>query len=134
MYIDEGMAPNNPLGIDPGYEPHEIDGMTRVTPAQDQAGSAASWSFVTGMLSPIIDQAMLAVGDATAPTRTEVLVPGRTEVRAIHKVKPDESLSLIALKYYGGFNRWGDIYQANLSKIGSNPNLIEPNMELIIPI
>ncbi|MBI1358071.1 MAG: LysM peptidoglycan-binding domain-containing protein [Acidobacteria bacterium] len=134
IYIDEGMVKNNPLGIDIGYEPHEIDGMTRVTPAQDRAGSAASWSFVTGILSPIIDQAMLDAGDATAPRRSENMVPGRTEARALHIVKPGESLSLIALKYYGSFNRWGDIYQANLSTIGSNPNLIQPNMELVIPV
>ena len=134
-FIDEGCIPNNPLGIDIGREP-EVDGMTRVTPAQDRAGSGASWAFVNAMLQPIIDNAKLAVGDSTAPTRTEVLVPGRTEVKVLanHTVKAGESLSLIALKYYGSFNRWGEIYQANLSKIGGNPNVIQPNIQLIIPV
>lgn len=138
-YIDEGVIPNNPItglgGSDPN-EMYEVDGMTRVTPAQDQAGATASWNFVNAMLSPIIDQAMLDTGAATEPTRDEGLGPNRTQIdiRCVHTVKPGESLSLIAMQYYGAFHRWTDIYQANLSTIGSNPNVIQPNMKLSIPV
>lgn len=52
-----------------------------------------------------------------------------------HKVAPGETLSGIALKYYGSAARekWMIIYEANQATIGDNPNLIRAGSELIIP-
>lgn len=47
-------------------------------------------------------------------------------------VKPGDSLSLIAKRVYGDPMQWKRIYEANRSKI-SNPDLIHPDQEFIIP-
>ncbi len=54
---------------------------------------------------------------------------------AQHTVAPDETLSHIALKYYGSAAReaWMAIYEANKAVIGPNPGLIRPGMVLNIP-
>jgi len=55
-----------------------------------------------------------------------------SELPAEHSVVAGESLSLIALDYYGDMFAWDKIYQANINAI-SNPNLIEIGMVLVIP-
>jgi len=53
----------------------------------------------------------------------------------LHTVASDETLSHIALKYYGSAakEKWMIIYEANKELIGDNPNIIRPGMELFIP-
>ena len=47
----------------------------------------------------------------------------------------DETLSHVALKYYGNATRpyWEVIYEANKAVVGDNPNIIKPGMVLKIP-
>jgi nucleoid-associated protein YgaU len=47
----------------------------------------------------------------------------------------DETLSGIALKYYGNATRpyWEVIYEVNKAVIGANPNIIRPGLKLQIP-
>jgi nucleoid-associated protein YgaU len=53
----------------------------------------------------------------------------------VHTVAADETLSHIALKYYGSAakEKWMIIYEANKALIGDNPNIIHKGMELFIP-
>ena len=51
----------------------------------------------------------------------------------VHVVASGESLSLIAKKYYGDPMKWNAIYEANKDKI-SNPDVIRPGQELVIPL
>jgi nucleoid-associated protein YgaU len=53
----------------------------------------------------------------------------------MHAVAADETLSHIALKYYGSAakEKWMIIYEANKELIGDNPNIIRGGMELFIP-
>ena len=44
-----------------------------------------------------------------------------------------ESLSSIARRVYGDHGKWSTIYAANRALIGSNPNLIRPGMQLVLP-
>jgi hypothetical protein len=46
---------------------------------------------------------------------------------------PGSSLSSIAQLMYGNASLWPRIYQANQSLIGSNPNLIQPGWDLLVP-
>jgi nucleoid-associated protein YgaU len=57
------------------------------------------------------------------------------EFIAEHTVKADETLSHIALKYYGSSvtEKWMAIYEANKPVIGENPSAIRPGMVLKIP-
>jgi nucleoid-associated protein YgaU len=54
---------------------------------------------------------------------------------AEHTVESDETLSHIALKYYGSAikEKWMIIYEANKDVIGDNPNIIVPGQVLKIP-
>ena len=50
-----------------------------------------------------------------------------------YTVVKGDSLSKIALKFYGNANRWKEIYEANKGVIGANPNLIHPGQVYTIP-
>ena len=53
----------------------------------------------------------------------------------MHTVAADETLSHIALRYYGSATKekWMIIYEANKEQIGDNPNVLRRGMELFIP-
>jgi nucleoid-associated protein YgaU len=57
------------------------------------------------------------------------------EGERLHIVKPGESLSSIARKYYGPENEihWVTIHNFNIDVIGDNPDSIQVGMELVIP-
>jgi len=57
------------------------------------------------------------------------------KTKAEHKVAEGETLSGLALKYYGKSARefWMLIYEANKVVIGSNPGIIKPGTMLKIP-
>ena len=50
-----------------------------------------------------------------------------------HTVASGETLSGIAKKYYDDAGKYMKIYEANKDLIGSDPSLIQPGMELVIP-
>lgn len=50
-----------------------------------------------------------------------------------HVVANGESLSKLALKYYGDMYAWEKIYNTNVSVVGTNPNLIMVGTKLVIP-
>ncbi len=52
-----------------------------------------------------------------------------------HTVAAGETLSDLALKYYGSAakEKWMAIYEANKAVIGDNPNIIKPDQVLKIP-
>ncbi|MBL4886400.1 MAG: LysM peptidoglycan-binding domain-containing protein [Planctomycetaceae bacterium] len=57
----------------------------------------------------------------------------RTGRQFIHIVKPGETLSEIAQKYYGSASRFYEIYEAN-QDILSEPNELKLKMKLVIPV
>ncbi|MBX0330513.1 LysM peptidoglycan-binding domain-containing protein [Oscillochloris sp. ZM17-4] len=68
-------------------------------------------------------------GAATDPIALGTLAPAPTT----YVVKPGDSLSAIALAFYGNANAWPTIYDANQAVIGPNPGLIFPGQVLSIP-
>lgn len=50
-----------------------------------------------------------------------------------HVVAAGESLSKLALEYYGDMYAWEKIYNANVSVVGPNPNLVLVGIKLVIP-
>jgi len=61
--------------------------------------------------------------------------PVKLEYIAEHTMKADETLSHLALKYYGSAVRekWMIIYEANKAVIGDDPNHVKPGTVLKIP-
>ena len=59
----------------------------------------------------------------------------QAKVIAEHKVGDDDTLSHIALKYYGHAGReyWMVIYEFNKDVIGKNPGIIRPGTMLKVP-
>lgn len=59
----------------------------------------------------------------------------QTEYIAEHTMAPDETLSHLALKYYGSAIRekWMIIYEANKDVIGPDPAHVRPGTVLKIP-
>lgn len=57
------------------------------------------------------------------------------KIKAEHTVEEGETLSDLALKYYGSAvkEKWMVIYEANKAVIGDNPNIIVPGQVLKIP-
>lgn len=57
------------------------------------------------------------------------------KIIAEHTVKKDETLSHIALKYYGSAAKpyYMVIYEANKAAIGSSPNRVKQGLKLQIP-
>mgnify|MGYP000846294888 FL=1 len=67
---------------------------------------------------------------------TEILKEVQEAGLKKHTVTKDDTLSSIALKYYGHATEkyWKIIYNFNKKTIGDDPNKIKPGMELVIPV
>jgi nucleoid-associated protein YgaU len=61
------------------------------------------------------------------PTENEISAPNT------YLVKPGDSLWQIASDQYGDGSSWTEIYRANSDQIGSNPGLIYPHTEIVLP-
>lgn len=55
------------------------------------------------------------------------------ELLGTYTMHPNETLSSIAMEYYGQPELWPVIYEANRGKIGNDPNQVYPGIELDIP-
>ncbi|MFD4640045.1 LysM peptidoglycan-binding domain-containing protein [Lentzea sp. NPDC058436] len=87
---------------------------------------SAKWASNTNTDSP--QAAPAAAAPEPAPVE-EAPAPAAPEVRT-HSVESGESLWVIAERYYGDGNRYGEIASANGI---SNPDLIHPGQVLTIP-
>ena len=55
------------------------------------------------------------------------------EMKRIHIVQPGDSLSKLAMRYYGDYKHSTVIHNANRKLIGDNPNYIDVDWKLVIP-
>jgi len=105
----------------------------------EKAGKAAPAVAIAGVLVAAAPQAHASVktpvraAAVTEQAQTDAVI--RQAVRPItrtYTVRPGDTLSAIAERFYGNPGRWQWIYQANRSKI-SNPNSIYVGEKLTIP-
>lgn len=73
------------------------------------------------------------VGEATPTPTTQTTRVNTKKPPKTYTVKKGDTLSIIAQKVYGDSKRWIDIYNANKSKIGNNPNKLKEGLVLVIP-
>ncbi|RAK68396.1 LysM peptidoglycan-binding domain-containing protein [Hymenobacter edaphi] len=86
-----------------------------VQPTQPQTGSASDF-----------------FGNKTQPAAGQPAAPAATQGESYTVVSGD-SLSKIAKRHYGDAAKWHQIYDANKSTIGSNPDHIEVGQVLQLP-
>lgn len=77
--------------------------------------------------NPAVDAGPAAIANGAAPGRRPTQGLGRT-----HMVTRGDTLSSIALRYYGSSSRWRFLYEANKT-IVPNPNQLTIGTELTIP-
>ena len=105
-------------------------------------GDANRWGSISS-LNPGVDPLRLQVGDrltlpappegdADATPAASPLGASSGVTAAIHEVKAGDSLSVIALRYYGDSTRWKTIYEANRDRMDS-PDDLGIGVELRIP-
>jgi len=87
-----------------------------------------SLRFVEARELAVTAEAPVLVAAASAPQPRPAPPPPKT-----YTVKPGDSLWAIAKRILGDGSRWQEIYNANVSVIGKNPNLIYPGQVLRIP-
>lgn len=75
-----------------------------------------------------------AAGDASGTT-DQPINPYRTQPtpKASYTIKPGDTLWSIAKLQLGAGASWNQIYTANAATIGSNPNLIQPGTQIVLP-
>ncbi|CAN5403593.1 hypothetical protein BH10CHL1_BH10CHL1_20460 [soil metagenome] len=89
----------------------------------------------------LIPTATPAESSTSVPTDTEPIIlqptntpaPSASSTPILHRIAQGETLSSIALRYYGKSSLWTQIYDANRDKIGADPNNLLLGMELVIP-
>lgn len=66
------------------------------------------------------------------PTGMSAPRPDTKPTPKTYQVRPGDSLYMIAKKVYGEGSKWRDLYTANKSTIGPDPNLIQPGQQLVV--
>lgn len=106
--------------------------------AEKHYGNESHW-FDIAQSNPTIDPTRLRVGQElrlpailAIPLRDEVIPPGPEGVKS-YTIRPGDSLSTVAEKFYGDPTLWRTIYNFNRDKIGANPNAIQAGMVVKVP-
>jgi len=99
--------------------------------APAQAGAPAQAAVSGGAAAPAQAAAAASAAAAARPVYTDALVIHHEPARR-YTVRPGDTLSSIALRFYGSRSRWPAIFQANKAVI-KNPDAIFPGEVLTIP-
>ena len=123
--------PGNPGGPAPAGERVYVvrPGDSLQAIASRTLGDANRWGRIAE-LNPGVDPLRLQVGDRLrlpggADTASAGVQPARDPAAAgsVHTVRAGDSLSVIALRYYGDSTRWRAIYEANRAVMDSPDDL-----------
>jgi nucleoid-associated protein YgaU len=82
-----------------------------------------------------VEEAKKKLAEAEAKLNALAPQPAAVEFIAEHTLASDETLSHLALKYYGHAtpSYWKVIYEANKELIGDNPNRVHSGMVIKVP-
>ena len=101
-------------------------------------GTEKHWIDIA-QANPLVDPTRLKVGQvlrmpdmSTLPPQTEAVPDAPDGVRT-YKIRPGDSLSTVAEKFYNDPTLWRTIYNFNRDKIGPNPNAIQAGMTVKVP-
>jgi nucleoid-associated protein YgaU len=111
----------------------ELVEKTPVEPSKDNVTLEGKWEGTkTDSIEPEISE--LTPPEAEEEETITVLETKQKDasVKAIHKVKQNDSLFKISRKYYGDEAKWHKIYEVNRDNM-SGPNALYIGQELLIP-
>ena len=101
-------------------------------------GDESKW-FDIAQANPTVDPTRLRVGQELKLPAIETLlvhnepVPDGPDGVKSYTIRPGDSLSTVANKFYGDPTLWRTIFNFNRDKIGNNPNAIQAGMNLKVP-
>jgi nucleoid-associated protein YgaU len=99
------------------------------TIAEKHLGSGSRWQEIYNLNSDSIGQ-----NPDFLRTGSQLKLPGEVNLHIAqaetYVVQPGDNLWSIAKEHLGSGEKWGELYQANMQTIGSNPRLIFPGQEL----
>ena len=117
-----------------------LSGDTFSTIAVKVYGSEQHWIDIA-MANPFVDPKRMYVGQilklpnikdvAGDPTQQASDAPGQT---VTHIVRPGETLSSIAKRYYNNPDRWREVFDHNRETIGRDPDSLQAGAMLKIPL
>lgn len=92
-----------------------------------------SIGLVQAMVLQVLTEAEAAGQLAPSPARAEAAARPVPPPPKTYTVKPGDTLWAIAKRTLGDGSRWREVYEANVSVIGKDPNLILPGQTLRLP-
>ncbi|HEX5300693.1 MAG TPA: LysM peptidoglycan-binding domain-containing protein [Streptosporangiaceae bacterium] len=101
------------------------------TVGQGRPAAVAGQAYAAAVKAPAQAAAAVSAAAAARPVYTDALVIHHEPARR-YTVQPGDTLSSIALRFYGSRTRWPAIFQANKAVI-KNPDAIFPGELLTIP-
>lgn len=113
-------------------------GDTLVYIAEDWFGDPEKWDLIVDANPDLTNPNRLQVGQLLRLPPKDAVRKAVTNTSgdagaATYTVRSGDTLSVIAWKVYGQGSRWRDIYDANRSAIGANPDRLKVGMKLVIP-
>jgi len=80
------------------------------------------------------DEELLQQADAAADNlrRQQLLIATALGAGSVYQIRPEDTLALLAARFYGNGNRWPKIYEANRHVL-DNPDRLLPRVTLILP-
>ncbi|MHC4947814.1 MAG: LysM peptidoglycan-binding domain-containing protein [Planctomycetota bacterium] len=132
---------DEPRAIEPAprytaYRVKRRDTFTSI--AEDWFGDGEQWTLIAEA-NPRVDPRRMRIGqELRLPPREGGAAAAPRPRRdgggeRIYTVRSGDTLSEIAVVSYGSSRRWRDIFDANRSLIGSDPDALEVGMRLVIP-
>ena len=101
------------------------------TAGQGRPAAVAGQAYAAAVKAPAQAAAAVSAAAAARPVYTDALVIHHEPARR-YTVRPGDTLSSIALRFYGSRSRWPAIFQANKAVV-TNPDAIFPGEVLTIP-
>jgi nucleoid-associated protein YgaU len=140
---DQPAAKSQDDRVRDSHMPEEERGVGRAS-APASSKTAAAKSTMDASREKHLPEEERGVGQPSASAKAKPVeakpveaapVEAKPKTLAIHTVKSGDTLSHMALQYYGQATRekWMHIYEANKEQLGEYPGLIQPGDKLIIP-
>jgi len=80
------------------------------------------------------DEDLMQQADAAVTNlrRQQLLLAAAMGAGSVYQLRPEDTLALLAARFYGNGNRWPKIYEANRHVL-DNPDLLLPGVTLVLP-